>query len=100
PRHRRSAYFPYTTLFRSCLLRQTYPPDKIILWLAKEQFEGRNTLPNNLLDLEKRGLEIVFCDEDLRSHKKYYYAIKKFSKDILRSEEHTSELQSRFDLVC
>src|SRR5699024_2660656 len=66
-----------------CLLRQTYPPDKIILWLAKEQFEGRNTLPNNLLDLEKRGLEIVFCDEDLRSHKKYYYAIKKFSKDIL-----------------
>lgn len=60
-----------------CLLRQSYKPDKIILWLAKEQFPDRSILPQSLIKLKERGLSIEFC-EDLRSHKKYYFCMQKF----------------------
>ena len=66
-----------------CMLRQTRPPDRVILWLSKEQFNGLQSLPKNLLKLQKRGLEIEFCEEDLRSHKKYFYNIKKYPNDVL-----------------
>ena len=66
-----------------CMLRQTYKPDRIILWLSKEQFECLDKLPKSLLKLQSRGLEIKFCNEDLRSHKKYFYSIKKYPCDIL-----------------
>jgi hypothetical protein len=56
-----------------CIMRQTFKPDKITLWLAEEQFPDK-VLPESLLAFEKRGLEIRFCD-DLKSHKKYYYSI-------------------------
>lgn len=56
------------------LFNQTMPADRIILWLAKEQFEDVE-LPQELNELCKKGLEIRYC-EDLRSHKKYYYALK------------------------
>ena len=58
------------------ILRQTTPPQKVILWLAKEQFDGIS-LPDSLLKLQKYGLEISYC-EDLRSHKKYYPAMKAY----------------------
>ena len=60
------------------ILRQSFKPDKIILWLANEQFPDKK-LPDSLLQLKKRGLTIEFC-EDLRSHKKYYYSIRQFPK--------------------
>lgn len=55
------------------IMRQTFKPDRIILWLAEEQFPDK-VLPESLLAFQKRGLEIRFCD-DLKSHKKYYYTI-------------------------
>jgi hypothetical protein len=58
------------------ILRQTNKPDKIILWLSNEQFSGLGSLPGNLK-------EIRFCDGDLRSHKKYFYAMKEFPEDII-----------------
>lgn len=58
------------------ILRQSFKPDKIILWLAEEQFPDKK-LPESLTKLTERGLTIEYC-EDLRSHKKYYYAIQKF----------------------
>ncbi|WP_158735764.1 hypothetical protein [Alteribacillus sp. YIM 98480] len=64
------------------LLRQSYKPDKIILWLAKEQFNGIKSVPHKLLKQQKRGLEIRFCD-DLRSHKKYYYAFQEYPEEII-----------------
>jgi hypothetical protein len=64
------------------LLNQTIKPNEIILWLAKEQFVGFEDLPESLLKLQNRGLQIKFC-EDLRSHKKYYYTFKEFPKDII-----------------
>ncbi len=57
------------------LLVQTKKPNRLLLYLAKEQFPlGEKALPYDLLELKKDGLEIVFCD-DLKPHKKYYYAM-------------------------
>lgn len=57
-----------------CILRQTVKPDAIYLWLSEEQFPDK-ILPENLTDLESRGLTIKFCQGDLKAHKKYYYAM-------------------------
>ena len=64
------------------LLRQTMKPDEIILWLAEEQFNGIDSVPQKLLEQQKRGLTIRFCD-DLRSHKKYYYAMQEYPEDLI-----------------
>lgn len=64
------------------LLRQSVKPDEVILWLADSQFNGLDSLPENLLRLQKRGLTIRFCD-DLRSHKKYYYALQEHPEDLV-----------------
>ncbi|NLM66032.1 MAG: hypothetical protein GX180_02490 [Enterococcus sp.] len=57
------------------ILRQKEKPNQIFLWLYKDEFKGKTSLPQNLLRLEKRGLEIRFCDENLKSHLKYYYSM-------------------------
>ena len=54
----------------------------VILWLAREQFESLDTLPDSLKRLKKYGLEIKFCD-DLRPHKKYYYAMQEYPDAIV-----------------
>lgn len=64
------------------LLRQTVKPDKIILWLADTQFSGIDSLPAELFDLQERGLTIRFCS-DLKSHKKYFYVMQEYPKDII-----------------
>lgn len=65
------------------LMDQTVKADEIILWLAKEQFpNGMDSLPKDILALQKRGLSIKWCN-DLRSHKKYYFAMKEFPEDII-----------------
>ena len=64
------------------LLNQTYKPHKVILWLSRQQFPNTyDNLPNNLKRLTKRGLEIRFVDDDLKPHKKYYYALKEYNKN-------------------
>lgn len=66
----------------SCMLRQTYTPAKIILWLSKEQFKSKQDLPDNLTRLEGEIFEIRFVEGDIRSHKKYVYAFRDF-QDML-----------------
>lgn len=63
------------------ILRQSFKPDEIILWLDEEQFKGIE-LPETLVRLKSRGLTIRFCN-DLRSHTKYYYAIQQFPNDTI-----------------
>jgi len=58
------------------LLRQTLRPNRIILWLARDEFQDKE-LPFNVLELKKYNVEIRFCD-NLLAHKKYYYALKEF----------------------
>jgi hypothetical protein len=55
------------------IFRQSYKPDRIILWLSNEEF-GDITLPNSLLELKEKGLEISYC-ENIRSHNKYYHTV-------------------------
>jgi uncharacterized pyridoxamine 5'-phosphate oxidase family protein len=69
------------------LLNQTVKPKMIILWLAKEQFPNKEALPSKLLDLEKYGLTIKFC-EDLKPHKKYYFTLKQYpDADIITVDD-------------
>lgn len=59
------------------LLNQTYKPQRVILWLSKDQFrEDGEDLPYSLVKLKKWGLEIRYVDGDLKPHKKYYYAFR------------------------
>ncbi|MBK5241007.1 glycosyltransferase family A protein [Clostridium sp.] len=62
------------------ILRQSHPADKVILWLAKSQFKNKESLPRKLLNLEKIGVDIRFC-EDLKSYKKIFYTAKLYPKD-------------------
>lgn len=82
------------------LLNQTYKPSKVLLYLSKEQFPNEyGDLPYNLLRLQKRGLEIVFVDDDLKPHKKYYYAFRDYrdklvitaDDDIFYPENHIEQ---------
>src|SRR5438067_6477017 len=76
----RSTLFPYTTLFRSWVCRQNehaYVVD--LAWLRGTPWRER--------------IAATFDPEVWRP------ALRQISK-VVRSEEHTSELQSRFDLVC
>jgi len=60
------------------LMNQTIKPDKIILWLSKEELNDEE-LPRNILKLKLRGLDIRIVDENLRSYKKLVYSLKEFS---------------------
>lgn len=64
------------------IMRQTMLPDRIILWLSRDQFSNSNLLPKELIHLKSRGLEIRFC-EDLRSHKKYFFAMQEFPNSVV-----------------
>ncbi|MFS4470846.1 glycosyltransferase [Chryseobacterium sp. T20] len=68
-----------------CMLRQSLLPNKIVLYLAKDQFPNElKDIPDNLIGYyKKKQLEIRFVDEDLRSHKKYYYAFKEYQNDVI-----------------
>lgn len=63
------------------LQKQTIRVHKIILWLAKEQFANQE-LPETLTKLIGKDFDIRWCNEDLRPHKKYFYAFKEFSNCI------------------
>src|SRR5699024_11974140 len=92
-----STLFPYTTLFRSLFL---FDPD------------GDNGYPGNMklyatykLDNENNlsyKLEAVSDQLTIFNPANHtYFNLGERATDLkLRSEEHTSELQSRFDLVC
>ena len=65
------------------LLTQTLKPDRVILWLAEEQFPNKeNDLPRALIALKHFGLEIEFC-EDLRSYKKLIPTLKKYPQAVV-----------------
>ena len=73
------ARIDYVHITVETLLRQSFKPDRIILWLAESQFPDRK-LPEKLTALQDKGLTIRFCD-DLRSHKKYVYTFLEYPAD-------------------
>lgn len=65
------------------LLRQTYKPDAVILWLAEEQFPNKIAdLPRSLTELTKMGLKIKWCD-DIRSFKKILPTLQNFPTSLV-----------------
>ena len=65
------------------LLNQNFKPDKLVLWLANEQFPNQeNDLSEDLLNLKKNGLTIKWC-EDLKSYKKLIPALKEYPNDFI-----------------
>src|SRR2546422_4402775 len=76
----RSTLFPYTTLFRSCVPRSNGSP-RSLAWIARSQ----GTRPVGL-----SANELLFG----------VAATSSMCSQPVRSEEHTSELQSRLHLVC
>ncbi|NHM13840.1 hypothetical protein [Xiamenia xianingshaonis] len=61
------------------IMRQTVKADRIVLWLAEEQFpHGEDELPERLLALKKRGLEIRWVGKDYKSFKKIIPALQEF----------------------
>lgn len=63
------------------LLMQTEKPDRVILWLATEQFKGFK-LPKDLLDLQRYGLQILWC-ADYKSYKKLVPTLKEYPDAVI-----------------
>ena len=63
---------------------QTRQPDEIVLWLAREQFPAlEGDIPQALLQLvEEKKLTVRWCD-DLKPHKKYFYALQEYREDLI-----------------
>lgn len=97
------ARIEYVYLSLSQLFNQTLPPDKIELWLAEPQFPSHE-LPENLRPLIDLGLEVKFCPEDIKGHKKYFYAMQShpdslvitFDDDLIYHEWCIEELYKSY----
>src|SRR5438067_4412126 len=88
----RSTLFPYTTLFRS-----VEPARKV----------GLDRRPGDVQQVRQPGQRLLVpaADEGLAPGREQHADAVTLPSahpvgEVLRSEEHTSELQSRFDLVC
>lgn len=88
---------PTLHLVIESLLRQTVMPDKIILYLTQSQVPDIAGLPKKLKNLQKRGLEIVLCPDEIRSHTKYFYAMQQYPDDVIITVD--DDLFYRSDLI-
>lgn len=66
------------------LLNQTYHAEKIVLWLAEEQFPNKEKdLPQNLVELTNgTNFEIDWC-EDIRSYKKLIPTLRLYPDSVI-----------------
>src|SRR5690349_22001358 len=87
----RSTLFPYTTLFRSEGWESFGD-------LELDRYDDVHVLARSLAEIGNDASEID--DQVLRELASFGYDADAFSAIVARSEEHTSELQSRRDLVC
>src|SRR3712207_7777308 len=85
----RSTLFPYTTLFRSLARELTEEVTFLGAHVVPDEYAGR---PDEYVDLVT-GPMLEAC----AAHARW---IDVFCEPASRSEEHTSELQSRQYLVC
>lgn len=71
---------PKLWLVAESILRNKVKPDRFILYL---QLSSMDDVPKSLKQLQKRGVEIRLCSTELKSHNKYYHAMKEFPKDCI-----------------
>ena len=77
------------------IAKQTLKPNRVILWLSKDEFFNKN-LPITLTNLQKRGLEIKYC-RDLKSYKKIIPTIKECPNDLIITID--DDIIYNFDLI-
>lgn len=66
------------------ILAQRMLPDKVVLWLYEGDFPNREKdLPDTLMHLVGHDVVIRWVSENLKPHKKYYWALQEFSKDLV-----------------
>ena len=74
-----SAYYAICSI-----LDQTVRPNRIILTLINDEFpEGETSLPQNILSLKEKGLEILWAPDNLRPHNKYFYSMQKYPDALI-----------------
>ncbi|MBI4652507.1 glycosyltransferase family 2 protein, partial [Candidatus Desantisbacteria bacterium] len=64
------------------LLSQSLKPNKIILWLAEDE-ASFDEVSEELKRAQKRGLEIAFCRQSLRSYNKLIHTLKIYGDSII-----------------
>lgn len=67
----------------SSLKLQQVKVGKIVLWLSLDQFNTIDILPQNLQQCQDDRFSIRLVDGDLRSHKKYFYAMQEYSESMV-----------------
>lgn len=66
------------------IFKQNKKPDKIVLWLATSEFPRReDDLPAYLVNLAKKNKICIEWCQDLKPHKKYFYALQKYRDSIV-----------------
>ena len=73
-----NSVLPFTII---SLLRQTYKPDMIVLWLDSDNWNDEK-LPKSIKRLIKYGLTIRYC-KDLKSYKKLIPSLEDFPNDLI-----------------
>src|SRR2546430_11430160 len=86
----RSTLFPYTTLFRSLAAGE-----RRVLYLGRVLYDAGKSFPG----LSTRGRGALPCARNPISSRRVFRSAGRGAVQ-LRSEEHTSELQSQSNLVC
>jgi hypothetical protein len=61
------------------ILTQTVIPAKIVVYFSSLQVDNFEGLPHNLKLIKSKILEYRFVNDDLRAHKKYFYAMQEFN---------------------
>ncbi|SFE81777.1 glycosyl transferase [Thermophagus xiamenensis] len=63
---------------------QKVKPSRILLYLSLEEFPGGiNDIPSTLKKLMEYGLEVKFVENNIRSYKKFYYALQDLKNSII-----------------
>jgi hypothetical protein len=64
------------------IMQQSVKADRIVLCLSKQDCSPQ-TIPATLKLQEQRGLEILFCEEDLGPYTKYFYTLEKYPDSLI-----------------
>lgn len=63
------------------ILRQSVKPDAVVLWVSEE--ENSVSVPKSLKALADNGVDIRYGCKDIKSHKKYYWALQEFENSCV-----------------
>ena len=78
------ARIEYVSTVLTTIIAQTKQADEIVLWLAEEQFpEKEKNMPWDLRKMIQDGIVTLRWCDDLKPHKKYFYAFQEYPDDLV-----------------